>query len=334
MYISIYEADEVDIISELIETPEMRRLSDVGMHCGCEYTGLPRYHREKHHYSRLVHSIGVSKIVHHFTKDTIQAVAGLLHDVATPVFAHTIDFMNNDHMTQESTEGGTCSYICNSSNLMQVLDKHHINLDDVCDYHKYPIADNDTPMLSGDRLEYTLGNGYLVGGYELSDVRGMYDDLTIAENEYGTAELCFQSIDIAKAFSCMAMFNSRFYVSDEERFVMQKLAVIMRNAIKAGVLSPEDLYTTESEVIGKLKNSRESGAAWDSFTNISAVSVSPGVLCDRYCVNVSAKKRYIDPLVVTEYGVKRISQIDAEIKEDIEAFLDMDLNYWLYANEL
>ena len=29
----------------------------------------------------------------------------------------------------------------------------------MADYHIYPIADNDTPMLSADRLEYTLSNG-------------------------------------------------------------------------------------------------------------------------------------------------------------------------------
>ena len=333
VYISIYTADEPDVINELINTPEMQRLSGVGMHCGCEYTSLTRYMREKHPYSRLTHSIGVSRIIRHFTKDIKQTVAGLLHDVATPVFAHTIDFMNNDHITQESTEDGTRSFINNSANIMALLDKHHIKPEDVSDYHVYPIADNDTPMLSADRLDYTLGNGYLVSGYSLREVRDMYDDLIIAENELGVPELCFQSVDVVKAFSNMAMINSRLYVSDEDRFAMQKLAEIIRNAIRSGVLTPDDLYTTESEVIAKLKNDRELSAAWDSYTRISSVSISPGVLCDRYCVNVSAKKRYIDPLVMTENGAKRISKIDAEIKRDIAAFLDMDFNYWIYADE-
>ena len=330
MYISIYPTDEPDIINELINTPEMQRLSDIGMHCGCEYTSLPRYKRERHRYSRLTHSIGVSRIIFHFTKDKKQAIAGLLHDIATPVFAHTIDFMNNDHLTQESTEGETRSFIKNSVNIITLLGKHHIKPEDVNDYHIYPIADNDTPGLSADRLEYTLGNGYLISGYELSEIREMYENLTVAENERGVPELCFQSVDTAKAFSHMAMINSRFYVSDDERFAMQKLAEIMRGAIESGVLTLEDLHTTESEVIGKLKNNRDIRSAWDSYSNISAVSISPGALCDRYCVNVSAKKRYIDPLVMTENGAIRISAIDAEAKKYIAVFLDMDFNYWIY----
>ena len=332
MHISIYSPDEPGIIGELISTPEMQRLSDVGMHCGCEYTSLPIYKQERHRYTRLTHSIGVSKIIMHFTNDIKQAIAGLLHDIATPVFAHTIDFMNNDHMAQESTEVETLSFISGSPNIMALLDKNHIKVEDVGDYHKYPIADNDTPMLSADRLEYTIGNGYLVNGCGLSEVRSMYDDLAVAENEHGIPELCFRSIGAVKAFTEMAMQNSRSYVSDEERFAMQRLAEIMRSALEKGILAPDDLHTTESGVIGKLKSDRELRDAWDSFTGISAVSASPGALCDRYCANISAKKRYIDPLVITENGVKRISEIDAAIKKDIADFLDMDFNYWIYAD--
>ena len=118
MYTSIYSGEIPDIIVKLIDTPEMQRLSGVGMHCGCEYTGIPIYEKERAPYSRLTHSISVSKIVWRFTEDITQAVAGLLHDIATPVFAHTIDFMNNDHLAQESTEETTLSFIENSETIM------------------------------------------------------------------------------------------------------------------------------------------------------------------------------------------------------------------------
>ena len=39
---------------------------------------------------------------------------------------------------------------------MQLLSRDNIKVEEVCDYHKYPIADNDTPMLSSDRLEYII----------------------------------------------------------------------------------------------------------------------------------------------------------------------------------
>ncbi len=61
-------------------------------------------------------------------------------------------------MNQESTEDLTTLIISNSNEIMKLLRRDNINIDDVCDYHIYPIADNDTPRLSSDRLEYSLSN--------------------------------------------------------------------------------------------------------------------------------------------------------------------------------
>jgi len=319
-----------DLLEQLANTPELKRLSNVGMHCGCEYASLPLYAHSKP-YSRLTHSIGVAKIIWHFTKDITQSAAGMLHDIATPVFAHTIDFMNNDHMAQESTENNTVSFIANSKSIMRLLDKNNIHIDNISDYKKYTIADNDTPMLSADRLEYTLGNGYTVYNLSLSRLKEIYEDLTIAENELGYEELCFRSANKAKAFVEISLKNSYFFVSNEDRFLMEYLAKIMRRAIEIGVITLDDLYLTEKDVIKSLVKSEELSEEWSKFTNISAVSASNEKLHDRYCVKVSAKKRYIDPLVLTEGGIKRITEIDADLKTQIEEFQNLDFNHWIYA---
>ena len=65
-------------------------------------------------YSNLEHSIGVALIVWNFTKDKKQTLAGLFHDISTPVFKHCIDFLNGDYETQESTEELTTYMIKNS----------------------------------------------------------------------------------------------------------------------------------------------------------------------------------------------------------------------------
>lgn len=87
----IYCQEIPEFIKSLIQTPSMQRLKDVGMNCGVEYTNFA-FFQNIIPYSRYEHSIGVSLIVYHFTHDKKQTVAGLLHDIATPVFAHTIDF--------------------------------------------------------------------------------------------------------------------------------------------------------------------------------------------------------------------------------------------------
>ena len=104
----VYHPDVPGFLQALAETPELRRLKEVGMNCGCEYTAFPRFRRLRP-YSRFSHSMGVGLIVWHFTGDPAQAVAGALHDIATPVFAHVVDFLRGDHLRQEATEERTAS---------------------------------------------------------------------------------------------------------------------------------------------------------------------------------------------------------------------------------
>jgi len=331
MNFAFYSFDTPELIGQLASTPQMQRLDDIGMHCGCEYASAPLYRQAVSPYSRLIHSIGVARIVWKHTGDIKQAVAGLLHDIATPVFAHAIDFMNNDHMSQESTEAKTLQFIENSNPIIALLEKYGIKAQDVGDYHIYPIADNDTPMLSADRLEYTLGNAHSLYKTTPEQLEAVYSDLTVTDNERSMPELCFRSADTAKLFAQLALRNSYLYVSDKDRFLMQYLADIVRRAIEAEVLSTDDLYTTESNVISKMTQNREIMIEWKKYESISAVSVSRTKPQDRYCVNISAKKRYIDPLVMTDTAPVRISASDSVIGRNITAFLDKDFDYWIYS---
>ncbi|MFQ7170738.1 MAG: hypothetical protein ACLRQF_00675 [Thomasclavelia ramosa] len=72
------------------------RLKDIGMNCGMEYTQFQTF-KNSFGVSRYDHSIGFFLITYHFTHDKHATVAALLHDIATPVFAHVIDFLNNDY---------------------------------------------------------------------------------------------------------------------------------------------------------------------------------------------------------------------------------------------
>ena len=100
MYTDLYASDLPHALRAMAESKAMQRLALVGMHCGCEYTAYPVYARAAAPYSRLTHSRGVAAIVWHFTHALDQAAAGLMHDIATPAFAHAVDFLNGDHLRQ------------------------------------------------------------------------------------------------------------------------------------------------------------------------------------------------------------------------------------------
>lgn len=324
---SVYHNEIPLFLREFSAAPPMARLKDVGMNCGCEYTGFPLF-RDIGPYSRYDHSLGVALIVWHFTGSVEQALAGLFHDIATPVFAHVVDFLNGDHLRQESTEAGTASWITASPELQELLGKYGLTVEQVADYHRYPIADNPSPALSADRLEYTLGNLLNYGFEGLDRLRAFYGDLVVGRDEMGCPELVFRTPSVAADFAGAALRTSRVYVADEDRFAMQALADLLNLALERGTLGRESLWGTETEVIRRLEADPVCGPAWRRFRHCSRVLRREERPETGYWVRVDAKKRWIDPLA---WGMGRVSRWDAALKAQMEAFRRSDHSHWLGA---
>ena len=309
-----------------LNAPEMTRLRGVGMNCGCEYTSFPLF-KGLPPYSRYRHSLGAALIVWRFTGDRRQSLAALFHDIATPVFAHVVDFLRGDHLRQEATEDGTEEILRRSAAITAALGDLKLTVEDVKDYHLYPVADNPSPRLSADRLEYTLGNltGYGFASYEKA--RAFYEDLTVTENECGQPEIAFRHRDTAQAFAFGALRCSKVYVSPEDRYAMQRLSEILGAALEAGVLTEEDLYRTEADVIRLLKADPAAGAVWERFTKLSEMICDDSAPAKERRV-VPAKKRCIDPLVE---GMGRVSALDDTFKREMDLFLAEPQDGWLWA---
>ena len=312
---------------ECARTPAVLRLRDVGMNCGCEYTSFPRFRGLKP-YSRFDHSLGAALIIWHFTADPAQAVAGLLHDIATPVFAHVVDFMRGDYLKQEATEAGTADMIAASAELQAVLKKYGLCSTAVSDYHRYPIADNDPPGLSADRLEYTLGNSINYGFCTGKRAEGWYRDLIVGKNEKGQPELTFQTAEAAEDFALTALRCSEVYVSDEDRYSMQMLAELLQDAAVRGVITESDLYTTEPRVISKLLSDDALAARWASYRACREILRSEQPCGEGNWRKISAKKRYIDPVVLHQGRMDAISPV---FSEKLRAFLCQSQDVWLLA---
>ena len=304
-------------IAESAAAPEMRRLQQVGMNCGCEYTSFPLFRTLRESYSRFDHSVGVALITWRFTGEIRQALAGLFHDIATPCFAHVVDFMLGDSMKQEATEGGTRTIIEGSSRIQAILGQYQLTTDDVADYHLYPIADNDSPRLSADRLEYTLGNLVNYGFIPRESVGGILDALAVLRGEDGREELGFTDRDAALALANGALDMGEIYVSEPDRFSMQTLAELLAGARDAGVIAMEDLWQDEPALIEKLCRNERTRAAWARYRRYSGILHGEGGRV------VRAKKRWIDPLV---RGQGRASQMDAAFRRRVEAFLSAPQN--------
>ncbi len=323
-YFNVLEPNFPEWLNDYIETKELLKQRYISVTCGKIYSNLFEI---DFFFSSLEHSIAVALIVWHFTHDKKQTLSGLFHDIATPVFKHCVDFLNGDYMTQESTEDLTSKIIGSSKEIIDLLKRDNIKLEEVDDYHIYPVADNDTPKLSADRLEYSLSNALLT--YKLSnidDIKKIYNDIILNKYEEDTLELSFKSKATALEFVKITSKLSIIYRDDKTRYSMQLLADIIKKLNEDRLITKEDLYNMkESEVIEIIGNSKYKDIfnIWKNAKNIKVSKEKPENV---YFVHHGAKIRYIDPLV----NKKRISSISEEAKEEIDKNLSYDMNNYVY----
>lgn len=305
-----------------IAAPEFQRLSGVSM-VSMDYSSLYDF---SHFSSVFQHSIGVALIIWRFTHDKKQTLAGLFHDIASPSFKHAIDYMDGDAETQESIEKDTDKIIRDSKAINKQLKKDGILPSEISDYHIFPLADNDVPSLAADRLEYTFSNGYfLYGTWTLDQIKTFYADLTISKNESDLDEIAFQTPSIAAEFTTKNLELSANYHGDKGRASCQFLGDMMQSMINSGYLNLDDLYVmSEREIIDWILSCGDKPMS-DAFRNFQrATTVFSGNIAKKncYCVSVKAKVRYITPLVQTETGATRITNLDKKVKTAVDKYLD------------
>ena len=323
-YFKVLEPEFPEWLNEYINTKELLSQQYISVTCGTIYSDL---FESKFFFSSLDHSVAVALIVWHFTHDKKQTLSGLFHDIATPVFKHCVDFLNGDYMTQESTEDLTTNIIKNSKEIMKLLERDNIDVSEIDNYHMYPIADNDTPKLSADRLEYSLSNALFT--YELLDldaIAEIYNDIEIEKNEEGEVELGFKTKKIARNFVKVTSRLSVIYREDRTRYSMQLIADILKRLSDENKITKEDLYKLkESDVISIIENSKYSKIfnIWKYAKKVKTSKEKPENV---YYVHHGAKVRYIDPL----FNGERMSKCCKIAKKYIDNNLAYDMNNYVY----
>lgn len=315
-----------DFLSKYISLPILKRLEGVGLLCGTDWT--PLFHN-KFFYSRLDHSIGTALIVWNFTKDKKQTISALLHDVSTPAFSHVSDFKNGDALTQSSTENLNAQLIENDSKLLEFLKQDEINVSEVSDYHIYPIADNEIPGLSADRLEYMYPSGAALDSvWTLTEIENSYNHINVLKNEKEIPELGFLEEGECLIYTKKFIQTSMILQRNEDKIAMQLMADILKLAEESKIIKPNELFTlSEKELIELFTKSAEENPSWKfskyfrTFRGMKKIFRSETKMKCFYCVNLQVKRRYINPLVKTKNGAKRISEVNKEAKEIIEQFL-------------
>ena len=323
-YYRLLSDDFPEWLGEYAKAKKLQNLRHISMTCGMVYSGMFGMDT---FYSTYDHSIAVALMMWHFTKNKKQVLCGLFHDISTPSFKHCVDYMNGDHFKQEYTESLTTEFIEKSADIMKLLKRDGIDVSDVDDCHSYPILDNDTPRLSVDRLEYTLsGSLYTYHLLTLDEVKEVYDDIEVQNNEDGVLELGFKTKSIARKFVRLTSKLSLIYRDDKNLYSAQLIADLLRRMSDDGLIKVEQLYELkESEIISMIKTSKYKDIfeMWQNAKRVKTAKERPDGV---YFVHQKTKVRYIDPLCNGE----RMSKICKLAKKTIDNNLAYKMDNYVY----
>ena len=259
--------EKPEFLEKYLEAPSLKRLEKIGYFCGMDYASKNIYNF-KEHITRFDHSLTVALLTWKCTKDKKATLAGLFHDISTPCFSHVIDYMNKDYKKQESTEEYTEDIIKKDKYLLKCLKEDNINIDDIINFKKYSIVDNDRPKLCADRLDGVILTGIAwTKNIQYDDIKNIINDIHIYDNEIGfkTKEVADKVVSVSKSIDI-------YCHSKEDNYMMELLAKIAKDGIDKKYITYSELFTsTEENIINKLKNTYDKQLLdyFNEFENIS-----------------------------------------------------------------
>lgn len=315
-------------IDKYIEILELQRLKFIDQFCGAYYTKL---YNIKYWYSRLDHSISVALMTHHFTGDKEQTLAALFHDLGTPCFSHCIDYLLNDPINQASSEVDIYDIINNSS-IKDLLKEDGIDINLFKDISKYSIVENEKPKICVDRLDGVLHTCLIwLQYFDINDIKEIYDDLTILINENNEQEIGFKNIEIADKFFEGVFEYSMALQKNDDKYFMQYEADAIRVAINKKLFTISDLYKLkENQVIDILKNNVISYNIFENCNSVISTDIKP----NQYYVSVESKKRYVNPLVMIDNKVVRLSNVSNICKQLLDEYQNFHDKKYVYIKDI
>ena len=292
-----------EFLEKYLKVPSLVRLKNVGYFCGMEHASKDIYDF-KENITRYTHSVSTALLTWKLSQDKKMTLAALFHDIATPCFSHVIDYMNKDYAKQESTEEFTDEILKNDEYLRMCLKEDGIDIEDIIDFKKYSIVDNERPKICADRLDGIILTGISwTKNIRENQIKSILNDLTISTNEDGEKEISFKDKCVANFVLKESQKINSYCHSNEDNYMMELLAEITRHAINKEIITYEDLYYFDENQLFDILNKCNDcylKRLLDTFYNIRKPEIPDISLPD-------LKPREIDPLI----NGKRLREINS-----------------------
>ena len=316
-YLNIFiDNDYPDFIDKYLNTKTLNRLKYITQFCGCDYTKL---YNQLFLYTRFDHSLVVSHMTWHFSKNKKETIVALLHDVGTPCFAHCIDYVFGDYLNQESSERDVVDIIKEDEELLSYLESDGISLDDF-DFSKYKVLENKSPRLCTDRLDGVLHTCYVwLHTHDLDSIKRVYNNIV-----FDGEELSFCDENICLEFVKMVYNYAKELQGNKDKYIMKYISEVVKKSVELNLITINDLYTKKEEELVNIF--KENFSSFLIFENSRELIGSDSVVENTFYISFSTKKRNVIPLL-GDVRIDEVSTVAKDIYLDLDNYCDCKFAY-------
>ena len=311
---------EEPVLIELLEAPAMQRLRAIHQY------GASYYITHSEEYSRYDHSLGVFALLRKAHASLDEQIAGLLHDVSHTVFSHVGDFLFNVHHPETDYQNSIHKTFLTLSGLEEILVKHGYETSKILPHNEeFIMLEQPLPSLCADRLDYNLQGAYFQGFLTKDEAVTLYNDFRFEDGSWLT-----DHTDLLKKLARFSSFMTQdCWGSPISNKISSWLASALKRGLEIHLLTFEDIhFGYDQEVWEALCQSQDALIVdyMDQIMNASSYIQE----VDRIEAEtiIPFKCRGIDPWVKEEGEMKRLSDIDAAIAEELANLRKKALEGW------
>ena len=300
----VYGNEEINekVLIDLISSNTLQRLK------GISQFGLPNEYCYIPSFSRYEHSIGVLILLRKIGASLKEQIAGLIHDISHTAFSHVVDWFAGDP-TKEDYQDKIMEKFIKSSDIPQILEKHSYNYKELINHDTFSLLEQPAPNLCADRADYTLR--------EIAFLHNKKDAIKILKHLKNiNGKLVLNSLESAELFAqYYTLFNKNHWAAKEAKARYHILSNILKNALKNKIISFKDLMKTDDFIINLLNNSNNNEIISGLKLLRKGFSLKK---TENNGIILKKKFRYIDPELIYNGKIVRLSRVSNEYKKILE----------------
>lgn len=287
------------VLIELLRAPSILRLKKISQY------GVPDKYYHHENYSRYEHGVGVMLLLRKLGATLEEQVAGLLHDISVLAFSHISDWVfSGGRDGIESYHDSLHEEFVKKTEIPDIFKKYDFVLERILDEDNFSLLEKKIPDLCADRVDYSLREFRY-----RSNPKIVSRCLKALVNYNG--EIVFNDQKAALLFaSGFLELQTKHWGGYESVFRYHLFSKALETAMEKRVINKKDFYKDESFVLSKVEGADgeiKRLLALLKKRNLKNVERNSGK-------RVFKKFRYVDPKVISDGKLVRLSVLDSKFR--------------------